>query len=118
MAKNRVYAAADEISLPVPEGTVSGQALVIGDLPAVALIDRRPATDPRAGTASLDFHGAYRFSVKGVKKGGNQKIEPGKSVFLKGGELNANNEEGLFFGYAMEEVASGATKSIVVKVGH
>jgi predicted RecA/RadA family phage recombinase len=117
MAKNRVYAEAHELSLPVPEGAKSGDPVVVGDLPGVLLIDRRPATDPRAGTATLQFDGAYKFPVEGKKKGGNQKIEPGQKVFLLAGKLSANNEEGKFFGYALEEVASAATTVIIVKVG-
>lgn len=119
MAKNRVYEKAHEISLPVPEGTKSGDPLVIGDLPCVALIDRRPESSRElALQATVQTDGGYKFPVEGKKKGGNQKIEPGQKVFLLAGKLSANNEEGKFFGYALEEVASGATTSVVVKVGN
>lgn len=112
MAKNRVFSKADKLSLPVPEGTVSGQPLVIGDLPAVAVTDR-----DASGKASLQFDGGWKLTVKGKNKAGNTKIEVGQKVFMKGNELNANNEEGKFFGYVLEEVASGATSEVLVKVG-
>jgi predicted RecA/RadA family phage recombinase len=112
MAKNRVFAKGDKLQLPVPENTVSGQALVIGDLPCVAVTDR-----DKNGLASVQTDGVWRFTVKGKNKAGNTKIEVGKKVFMKGGEINANNEEGVFFGYVLEEVASGATSEVLVKVG-
>ncbi len=115
MAKNRQYAECREVALVVPDGTKSGAFLVIGDLPCVALEDQRTDGSKKA---TCQFDGGYRLPVKGVKKGGNQKVEIGKSVFVKGGELTVNNEEGVFFGYALEEVAAGATATIVVKVGH
>jgi predicted RecA/RadA family phage recombinase len=112
MAKNRIYAECHEVSLPVPEGTKSGDALVIGDLPCVALVDRRAD-----GKATVQTDGGYKFSVEGKNKAGNTKIEAGQKVYLKGGKLGANNEEGKFFGYALQEVESGKTTEIIVKVG-
>lgn len=112
MAKNRVFEKGDRLYLPVPANTVSGQALVIGDLPCVAVTDR-DANEK----ASVQTDGVYKFSVEGKNKAGNEKIEVGQKVFLKEGKLGRNSEEGKFFGYALEEVASGATTEVRVKVG-
>jgi predicted RecA/RadA family phage recombinase len=113
MAKNRVFEEADSFPLPVAEGTKSGDPVVVGQIPGVALTDRQAD-----GTAPLDHDGAYKFKVVGKNKAGNKKIEIGDIVFLKGKELNVNNEEGVRFGYALEVVEAGATTEILVKIGY
>lgn len=112
MAKNRLFAKSDKISLPVPEGTKSGDALVVGDLPVVAVTDR-----DANGKASCQTDGGWKLTVEGKNKAGNAKVEVGKKLFMKGGKLGLNSEEGVFFGFALEEVASGATAVIAVKLG-
>lgn len=114
MAKNRKFDVNGcPLELPVPEGTKSGDPVVVGQIPGVALIDRQSN-----GKATCDTGGVYNLSIKGANKAGNKKIEPGDIIFKKGSELNVNNEEGIRFGYAMEEVASGATTVIPVKIGY
>lgn len=114
LALNREYAEADHIPMPVPEGTESGDPLVIGALPCVAEIDRQPD-----GMATVDCHGAYRFPVVGKNKAGEKAIEAGDIVYLMAdGTINVNNEEGERFGYALAPVTKNKTETIPVKVGY
>lgn len=113
MALNRELEFAKEVCLPVPEGTKSGDFLVIGQIPCVALIDRN-----KEGEASVDMGGAYRLSVVGKNKAGNKAIAVGDIIYIKGGVLGVNNEEGVRFGYALDPVVSGATTVIRVKIGY
>lgn len=103
--------------MPVPAETVSGQPLIIGALPCVALVNRR-TTGPASGTATVQTNGVYELEVEGKNKAGNKKIEPGEIVYFKEGKINVNNEEGTRFGYALEAVASGEVKKIKVKIGY
>jgi hypothetical protein len=114
MAKNREYAQATRVKVPVPEGTKSGDPLILGSgLPAVALQDRQSD-----GEATCQFDGAYRLPVEGKNKAGNKAIEAGDILFMKGGKLGVNNEEGVRYGYALAAIESGKTVTIVVKIGY
>jgi predicted RecA/RadA family phage recombinase len=112
MAKNRAFAAGINLSLPVPEGTVSGNLVIIGQIAGVALINRLAD-----GTAEVATRGVYELKAKGVNKAGNVKIEIGDKLYSKSGVLGKNNEEGVFVGYALEEVVSGAEATILVRLG-
>lgn len=112
MAKNRAFAEGKNLTLPVPEGVVSGQAVAVGQITGVAL-DNRYAD----GTTVIATRGVYELEVKGANKAGNKKIEIGDIVYIKGGVIGVNNEEGVRFGYALEVVESGATTKILVKLG-
>lgn len=111
MALNRVREEADKLSLPVPNGTKSGDPLVLGDLPCVAVVDQNQWT-PSA--ASVQCDGSFRFDVTDTGGG----IVVGTSLYLQNdGTLNDNNG-GKFFGYALEAVDANDTAAIEVKVGH
>lgn len=114
MAKNRIYEEADSLRLPVPAETESGDPVVVGNIPGVAVTDR-DATD---GKATVDMDGAYKLPVKAVNKAGNSKVAVGDIIYMKGTQLNKNNEEGTRFGYALEEVEAGAEAEIRVKIGY
>jgi predicted RecA/RadA family phage recombinase len=113
MAKNRRYESGDNIPLPVPEGTKSGGAVVVGALPAVAHTDRKSD-----GTAGCQCNGVYDFKVTGKNKAGEKAIEAGDIVYLMAdGTINVNNEEGKRFGYACAPVVKNKTETIPVKIG-
>lgn len=114
MAKNRVYEHGDEFPIAVPSGVVSGDPVVLGQLPGVAEIDR--GAD---GTATCQFNGVYLLSVKGIDGGGNAAIAAGDRVYFTLADtprLNKKNT-GVPFGIALAPVASGATTAVPVKVG-
>lgn len=116
MATNRVREHATRLSLPVPSGTESGDALVIGALPCVAVTDRDTDT---AGSASVQTDGSWSFPVHGEDGAGNAAIALGAILYIDtDGEINADVTNGKRFGYALEALASGETRDIEVKVGY
>lgn len=111
MARNRHYAEATQFPLPVPADTESGDALVIGDLPCVALTDRDDD-----GESTVQTDGAFLFGVAA----NNGAIDAGDIVYLdSSGDLSNTASGGnARFGYALEAVGSGSTTTIPVKVGY
>lgn len=115
MAKNQRFSNARQLYLDVPSNTKSGDAVMIGDLPGVALIDR-----DSDGKATVDTSGGYKLAVSGA-------VEPGDIVYFAdgslaaaadGGEEGEEGEEasdGQRFGYALE---AGEDNEIIVKVGY
>jgi predicted RecA/RadA family phage recombinase len=119
MAKNRKRESGRRLSLPVPVGTLSGTPLVLGDLPCVAVVNRDEWT---TGEASVQTDGTWSLAVKGVTTGGgNSAIGVGDILYLLStGEVSKNSSGAgaKRFGYALEAVSSGATKTIEVKCGY
>jgi len=119
MAKNRVREDGNRLSLPVPDGTVSGSPLVLGDLPCVAVVNKSEGT---TGEASVQTDGTWKLAVKGVTTGGgNSAIGVGDILYLLStGEVSKNSSGAgaKRFGYALQAVSSGATSSIEVKLGY
>jgi predicted RecA/RadA family phage recombinase len=117
MALNRVREKCTQVSLPVPEGTKSGDPVAVGKLVGVALIDRDKDT-PGEATCQIG-EGSYEFDVEGNKGKAEeeQAIEPGEPVYLDPatGKLNANSGKTLF-GYAIGPVAKGKTVTVEVKI--
>lgn len=114
MAKNELYNAGDQIPLTVPAGTISGDPIVDGQLPAVALIDR--GTD---GRASCKTNGVFLLPVKGIDASANAAVAEGDILYLVVGDTPklSKKNTGVRFGYALAVVTSGATATIAVKVG-
>lgn len=112
MALNRVREHGTRLALPVPDGTVSGDALVLGGLPCVAVTDADEWTE---GEASVQTDGTWRFPVHAA--GG--AIEPGAIVYRDAGDgsLSDSNAD-VRFGYALQHIDNGATVEIEVKVGY
>lgn len=115
MATNRKFAAGDALSVvaTAPATPSSGDPILVGQLPGVALTDERAD-----GTVSAQFNGVFELPVKGADGAGNAAIAAGDIVYYDGGEINADDTNGVRFGYALEAVLSGATTTIDVKVGY
>lgn len=113
MARNNVYDNVDRLSLPVPVGTVSGDfVLVLGDLPAVAQIDRKSD-----GNATVQLRGVFKLSVTGEDGSGNAAVAYGDKIYHDTDTLNADDANGVFFGRAMGAVGSGESAEIWVLIG-
>jgi len=100
---------ATHLALPVPDGTESGDPLVIGDLPCVAVTDQDEWTE---GEASVQTDGSFRLLV-GVA------TDVGDEIFWHDGSpdtLNKTSSGGKHFGYALEEQSGSG--EIEVKVGY
>ncbi|MBA7568333.1 hypothetical protein ES708_10054 [subsurface metagenome] len=110
MAKNMIYKDGRHIKLAIA-GISSGDPICVGEITGVALID----TDA-AGDVVGDTKGGYDLSVKGHDGTADAAIAIGDKLYYDSGatpKIN-KNESAVFFGYAFEEVASGATETIIV----
>jgi len=109
MALNRVRDKAEYLSLPVPVDTESGDPLVIGDLPCVALTDRNSE-----GESTVQTNGSFAFSITA-----GADIDVGDILYLTGGGAFTHDPSGNDrFGYALEAIANGNTATIEVKIGY
>lgn len=115
MATNEVLEAADTIYGPVPSGKVSGDPVVIGQMPGVALIDR-----DAAGKVTMTRIGSHNLSVKGIDGGGNSAVAIGDIIYYVEADTPKLSKKatGVRFGYANAAVTSGATATIEVVLGY
>lgn len=116
MAKNRTLAVANRLSLAAtdPATPASGDPVVVGQMPGVALTDERAD-----GTTTIQTDGAFTLSVKGVDGSGNSAVAAGDIIYYVAADTPklSKKNTGVRFGYALAAVTSGATASIAVKVG-
>jgi len=113
MATNEVFRDADHITLPVPSGVVSGEAVVVGALVGVAQTDR--AAD---GTATVWRKGAYRLPVAAATYVVGDAIyahaTDGTAVTARVGRIDKTATTGTLIGYAIEAKTLGAAGELVV----
>lgn len=121
MADNRVHERGTQIEVtPTASATDpanSGDPVLMGEIPGVALID---ATDTIAnsGTVTVQTDGVFELDVTGADNTANVAISAGDIVYYDAGAINVDTVDGTRFGYALEDVASGATTAINVKIGY
>ncbi len=118
MAKNRVRIDGRYLSAvaTAPATPVSGDPVMVGQIPGVALTDERAD-----GTTSIDTAGVYNLSVKGENNAGNVAVAAGDILYYEAGQtppVNKDNVAGIRFGYALAAITSGSTATIAVKVGY
>jgi len=116
MAKNEVYYPGDTIPLPVPEGTKSGDPVVVGTIAGIAMEDR-----DAAGNAPVRVKGVFKLSVTGHNGTTNVAIDVGDKVYYtlpsSGAPIiNANASAGAEFGVALGAIAAGATDPVVATI--
>lgn len=111
MAKNRLNALGRMLNLAVVSGVVSGDPVLIGQMPGVALTDR-----DASGNASVDFEGVYSLSVKGANDAGNVAVAVGDPIYFVSGDTPklSKKASGTLYGYALAAVTSGSTTTIAV----
>lgn len=120
MAKNQVFKYVDTLTVPVPEGTKSGDPVVLNAAAGwvgVAETDRGEAGTPTGpntvssvsaynggnlnGYASVTFEGAYRLNVTGA-------VDPLDPVYITStGTLTATAGTNVRFGFALTTKGSG-----------
>lgn len=96
-------------------GANSGDPVLCGQRPGVALIDQDAVTN----MATVKFNGTALLTVKGTN-GSNAAIAAGDKLYYVSGntpKLSATTS-GVFFGYAGAPVSSGATAAIPVDIGY
>lgn len=117
MAKNKVYDEGEQLSLVCTDPTtpVSGDPVLVGQIPGVALTDERAD-----GTTSVDTEGVFRLSVKGVNGSGNTAVAAGDIVYYVSADTPKLSAKatGVRFGYALDAITSGSTSTIRVKLGY
>lgn len=121
MAKNQVFDDGDQFAAACtdPATPVSGDPVLIGQLPGVALINED--TD---GLTTVKTNGVYNFSVKGVTTAAaGSAVAVGDLIYYVPGNTpklsKASGDAGAVrFGYALGTVGSGSTATIPVKIGY
>ena len=118
MATNRKYEHGQAIRVvcTTPTTPASGDPVLVGQIPGVALTD-----EDSAGYTSVQFDGVWLLSVKGENASGNNAVAAGDILYYEAGQtppINKDATNGVRYGYALEAVTSGATATIQVKVGY
>lgn len=114
MATNRKFAHGSPLSVAVASPTNSNDPVLSGALAGVALTDY----DATTSEATVAFDGVYELSVKGVDGAGNVAVAKGDRLYFVTGDtpVLSKKTSGVFFGYALETVDSGATATIEVRL--
>ncbi len=116
MALNQKYDYERSRLLPVAVGVVSGAPCLVGQIPGVALINRRAD-----GLATVRMTGGFNLSVKGsTNAAANSAVAVGDILYYTEAATPKLNKDttGVRFGYAMKAIAAGATATIEVKLGY
>ena len=110
MAKNMLYKDGRHIKLAIASIS-SGDPVCVVEITGVALID----TDAN-GDVVVDTKGVYDLSVKGHDGTSDSAVAIGDKLYYDSADTPKINKNAaaIFFGYALEEIASGATDTIMV----
>ena len=98
MARNEQFFDADKLSLPVPPGVKSGEPVIVGPLPGVAVTDR----DDRTGMASVWLCSAWALDVDGAVEGIGVKI-----YITPDRALTTTASDNMLFGYSLDTKGAG-----------
>lgn len=116
MAKNLSYKHLGQVTLPVPEGTASGDPVLVGGLAGVALVDR-----DSDGNSEVSIKGGpvYALSVKAVDSSGNSAVAKGDKLYYDAADTPVLSKDttGTFYGYAYGVINAGSTATIDVILG-
>src|SRR5690349_15520017 len=130
MAKNIIFEGRrrQSVACTDPATPVSGDPVVINDLPGVALTDES-AGGNITGRTTVGFDDTAEFSVKGVNGGGNSAVVEGDVIYYVAAATPKLSKKttGVRFGTAVAKpsdaagatlVAAGATTTIRVRIGY
>ncbi|RCG31978.1 DUF2190 family protein [Sphaerisporangium album] len=114
MATNILFEQGDQLDVvcSAPATPESGQPVLVGQLPGVALTDERAD-----GKTTVKFNGVAELDVKGETTT-NAAVSAGDILYYDSGVINRDSTNGVRFGYALAPVNSGATNKIPVKIGY
>lgn len=122
MAKNVKFPLDNNtLELTVISGVVSGDPVVVGQIPGVALTDRS-APGVATGKAVVQI-GSFvaNLTVEGANNAGNVAVAEGDILYYDTAatiKINKDNTNGVRFGYALAALSSGANGVIPVLVGY
>jgi len=112
MANNRTKAGSTPLKLTVTDGGVAaGDPCLCGQLGGVV-----EAAKDASNVAVVQRAGVYNLSVKGVDGVGNSAVAQGDKIFYVTADTPKLSKKatGVFFGWAIGTVGSGATATIEV----
>lgn len=122
MATNEVIAPTKHRSMVCsdPAAPNSGDPVVCGQIPGVALVDEFESPHPLAGETTVALDGVFDLSVKGVDGSGNSAVAVGDIIYYVAADTPKLSKKatGVRFGYAKEAISSGGTDTINVEVGY
>jgi predicted RecA/RadA family phage recombinase len=99
-----------------PTTPTSGDPLVVGTIPGVALTDEGDGGNA-SGECSIATEGVFDLEVEAVDNSGNSAVAIGDKIYYEAGEtivLNKDNVSGVLFGKALEAITSGESDTIKV----
>lgn len=119
MAKNMAFKEGRCLNLAVPEGTVSGDPVCVGEFCGVALIDRQSD-----GAATVDLGGVYNLSVAAIDNSGTEGADADKAVaigdkiYFASGDTPklSKRADGTYFGIAYGAITAGETATTPIKI--
>ena len=103
-----------------PTTPVSGDPVMIGQIPGVALTDEGGGGNDATKT-TVHTAGVYNLNVEGVVGAGNSAVAVGDILYYDTAatvKINKDVTNGIRFGYALGTVASAGTGVIPVKIGY
>lgn len=116
MAGNVIFENGNRLSVAAtyPTTPSSGDPVIFGDLPGVALTD-----EDDDGDTTVQFEGVVDISVKAINAGGNSAVAVGDVLYYTDGDTPPVSKKatGVRYGVALETVTSGATATIRVRIG-
>jgi predicted RecA/RadA family phage recombinase len=117
MATNCVYKDGDQLSVTctAPTTPSSGDPVLFGDVPGVALTD-----EDAAGKTTVKFSGVFDLLAEAVNNTTGSAINVNDVLYYDTAatiKINKDNVAGVRFGNAMEAVGSGSSGTIQVRVG-
>lgn len=117
MAKNISYEEGDQLALVCtdPATPASGDPVLVGQIPGVALTAERTA-----GDTTVQLRGVAALSVKGIDGSGNSAVAVGDIIYYVTGDTPKLSKKatGVRFGYALATVGSSSTGTIDVLIGY
>lgn len=111
MAQNVVREEANQVELPVPAGTKSGDPVAVGQLNGLALTDRDAWT---AGSATVKLNGSVRLSITGP--GGGLAVGAAVSRDLVNAVGDAAGTG--VFGHLLEPIGAGVTAEVEIRISN
>ena len=112
MATNSAFTQADQLSLPVAEGTESGDPVIVGQLVGVALTDRGDGGN-ESTHATVKLTGAFNVSVTTT---GTLAVGAPVYITTAGVLTPAAGTTNALFGHALETKSAANPETIAVRL--
>lgn len=119
MAKNIIFGGRStlDVTCTQPATPASGDPVLFGDHPGVAVTDER--ANGKTTVAFADGNTVVEIPVKGIDAGGNSAVVEGDKLYYVSADTPkvSKKNTGVPYGTAMAGVGSGLTATIRVRIG-